>query len=55
MQMELFEDFQPLKTNEWKWTMANDYPTQKNGLKVFSYLLVVVVQLWDINLRVVRF
>lgn len=36
MQMELFEDFQPLKTNEWKWTMANDYPTKKNGLKVFS-------------------
>ena len=35
MQMEMFEDFQPLKTNDWKWTMANDYPTQKNGLKVF--------------------
>lgn len=38
MQMELFEDFQPLKTNEWKWTMANDYPTKKNGLKVFSFV-----------------
>lgn len=23
------------KSNDWKWTMANDYP-QKNGLKVFS-------------------
>lgn len=24
------------KSNDWKWTMANDYPKEKNGLKVFS-------------------
>lgn len=27
--------FKPIKSNDWKWTMANDYP-EKNGLKVFS-------------------
>ena len=30
------EDFKPVKSNDWKWTMANDYPKEKNGLKVFS-------------------
>lgn len=34
MQMNLFED-DILKSTDWKWTMANDYP-EKNGLKVFS-------------------
>lgn len=29
------EKFKPIKSNDWKWTMANDYP-EKNGLKVFS-------------------
>lgn len=24
-----------LSSNDWKWTMENDYP-EKNGLKVFS-------------------
>ena len=24
-----------LNSNDWKWTMANDYP-EKNGIKVFS-------------------
>ena len=24
------------KSTDWKWTMANDYPKQTNGLKVFS-------------------
>jgi DNA (cytosine-5)-methyltransferase 1 len=24
------------KSTDWKWTMANDYPKEKNGLKVFS-------------------
>lgn len=28
--------FQPQKSTDWKWTMANDYPKEKNGLKVFS-------------------
>lgn len=33
MQLNLFEK---QKSNDWKWTMANDYPKEKNGLKVFS-------------------
>lgn len=24
------------KSSDWKWTMENDYPKEKNGLKVFS-------------------
>ena len=28
--------FKPIKSTDWKWTMANDYPKKKNGLKVFS-------------------
>ena len=28
--------FKPIKSTDWKWTMANDYPKEKNGLKVFS-------------------
>ena len=33
---EQFEDYKPIKSNDWKWTMANGYPKEKNGLKVFS-------------------
>lgn len=44
MQMELFEflpeeeakQYKPLPSTDWKWTMANDYPKETNGLKVFS-------------------
>ena len=28
--------YKPKKSTDWKWTMAKDYPTEKNGLKVFS-------------------
>jgi DNA (cytosine-5)-methyltransferase 1 len=28
--------FKKQKSTDWKWTMANDYPKEKNGLKVFS-------------------
>lgn len=28
--------FEKQKSNDWKWSMANDYPKQTNGLKVFS-------------------
>ena len=28
--------YKPIKSNDWKWTMANDYPKEKNGLTVFS-------------------
>ena len=30
------EKWKPIKSNDWKWTMAEDYPKEKNGLKVFS-------------------
>lgn len=30
------EKFKPIKSTDWKWTMANDYPENTNGLKVFS-------------------
>ena len=30
------EKYKPKKSTDWKWTMAKDYPTEKNGLKVFS-------------------
>ena len=30
------ERFKPIVSTDWKWTMANDYPKDKNGLKVFS-------------------
>ena len=35
-QLYLFEEDKPIVSNDWKWTMANDYPKEKNGLKVFS-------------------
>ena len=28
--------YRPIVSTDWKWTMANDYPKEKNGLKVFS-------------------
>ena len=28
--------YKPIKSVDWKWTMENDYPKEKNGLKVFS-------------------
>lgn len=28
--------FKPIKSTDWKWTMKDDYPKEKNGLKVFS-------------------
>ena len=30
------EKYKPIKSTDWKWTMANDYPKEKKGLKVFS-------------------
>lgn len=30
------EKYKPIKSTDWKWTMAEDYPKEKNGLKVFS-------------------
>lgn len=38
-QMNMFDEFnecKPIKTTDWKWTMKDDYPKEKNGLKVFS-------------------
>lgn len=33
---EMAKRFKPIKSTNWKWTMAEDYPKEKNGLKVFS-------------------
>ena len=33
---EMAKRFKPIKSTDWKWTMAKDYPKEKNGLKVFS-------------------
>lgn len=33
---EMTKRFKPIKSTDWKWTMAEDYPKEKNGLKVFS-------------------
>ena len=30
------QKYKPIKSTDWKWTMENDYPKEKNGLKVFS-------------------
>ena len=30
------KQYKQIKSTDWKWTMANDYPKEKNGLKVFS-------------------
>lgn len=30
------QKYRPIKSTDWKWTMDNDYPKEKNGLKVFS-------------------
>ena len=33
---EMRVKYKPIKSTDWKWTMAEDYPKEKNGLKVFS-------------------
>lgn len=30
------KQYRAIKSDDWKWTMENDYPKEKNGLKVFS-------------------
>lgn len=36
MQEEDKKRLKSIKSTDWKWTMANDYPKEKNNLKVFS-------------------
>lgn len=36
LQEEEAEKYKPKKSTDWKWTMAEDYPKEKNGLTVFS-------------------
>ena len=42
MQIDMFDilpegdKFKAKKATDWKWTMKDDYPKEKNGLKVFS-------------------
>ena len=33
---EMVAKYKPIKSTDWKWTMSEDYPKEKNGLKVFS-------------------
>lgn len=53
MQLDIFDyiednNFKKRKSDDWKWTMKDDYP-QKNGLKVFSCFACGGVQQWVIN------
>jgi hypothetical protein len=43
------EDYKPIKSTDWKWTMENDYPKQTNGLKVFSTFACGGEVQWVIN------
>lgn len=36
MSNEDAKKYKPIKSTDWKWSMANGYPKEKNGLKVFS-------------------
>lgn len=47
------EQHRAIKSTDWKWTMANDYPP-KNGLKVFSCFACGGAAQWATNLPVVR-
>ena len=42
--------FIPKKSTDWRWTMADDYPKEKNGLKVFSCFACGGVAQWGTNL-----
>ena len=44
----------PKKSNDWKWTMKDDYPKEKNGLNVFSCFACGGGQQWDTNLLGVK-
>ena len=45
--------FEKQKSNDWKWTMKDDYPKEKNGLKVFSCFACGGAVRWAINWLVV--
>lgn len=38
-----------IKSTDWRWSMAKDYPKEKNGLKVFSCFACGGGQQWAIN------
>lgn len=42
------EKFKPIKSTDWKWNMATDYPP-KNGLTVFSCFACGGAVQWVIN------
>lgn len=48
--MEDGEKYKPIKSTDWKWQFS-DYPTRKNGLKVFSCFACGGAAQWDINLQ----
>ena len=48
---EMVAKYKPIKSTDWKWTMAEDYPKEKNGLKVFSCFACGGAVQWVINLQ----
>lgn len=50
MEQLMFESFgNKVKSTDWKWSMAKDYPQEKNGLKVFSCFSCGGVAPWVTN------
>lgn len=41
--------YAPKKSIDWKWSMKEDYPATKNGLKVFSCFACGGVAQWVTN------
>ena len=48
---EQAQRYKQLPSTEWRWTMKDDYPKEKNGLKVFSCFACGGGQQWAINLQ----
>lgn len=45
---ETLTDYKAIKSTDWKWNMATDYP-EKTGLLHSRALRAVAVAQWDIN------
>lgn len=45
---ETLTDYKAIKSTDWKWNMATDYPAKTGLLRSRALRAAVVVQ-WDIN------
>lgn len=45
--------FKTTEANDWRWSMATDYPKRKNGLTVFSCFACGGAAQWDTSLQAV--